>query len=135
MAQEMATLPNRAIARQGNGSETTRARTVYRAPADIYETGDSIFVLAEMPGVAPGDVDITLERNLLTLRGRAPAAEHEGYRQVYAEYGEGDYERVFTLSEEVDRDRIKASHKNGLLVVELPKSAMARTKRIEVKAS
>jgi len=135
MAQEMATVPNRELARQGDGSEATRARALYRAAADIYETGESIFVLAEMPGVAPNDVDITLERNLLTIRGRAPAPEHKGYRQVYAEYGDGDYERVFSLSEEVDRDRIKASHKNGLLVLELPKSAMARTKRIEVKAS
>ena len=135
MAQEMTSVSNRELARQGNGSEATRARTLYRAAADIYETSDSIFVLTEMPGVAPNDVDITLERNLLTIRGHAAAAEHKGYRQVYAEYGDGDYERVFTLSEEVDRDRIKASHKNGLLVLELPKAAMARTKKIEVKAS
>lgn len=135
MAQDMTTTQNRAVARQVDGSEATRARTSYRALADIYETADNIYVLAEMPGVASDNVDITLERNLLTIRGRAAAAAHKGYRQVYAEYGEGDYERAFTLSEEVDRDRIKASHKNGLLVLELPKSAMARTKRIEVKAS
>ncbi|GGF12757.1 hypothetical protein GCM10011611_18020 [Aliidongia dinghuensis] len=135
MAQEMTRTRSRAVSRQESGSEATRARPVYRALADIYETGDSIFVLAEMPGVAPDDVDITLERSLLTIKGRAPGAEHKGYRQVYAEYSDGDYERAFTLSEEIDRSRIKASHKNGLLVLELPKAAIAQTKRIEVKAS
>ena len=83
-------------------------RPVFVPPSDIYETKDSIVVLAEMPGVAPDGVDITLERRVLTIRGRSAASEHAGYQRVYNEFANGDYERVFTLSENIDRDRIEA---------------------------
>lgn len=131
MAQQLASNRDRAVQRLGNG-EATRSRPTVRPLADIYETEDSVTVLAEMPGVAPDSVDVTLERRVLTIRGRRPEAAHEGYRQIYAEYGEADYERVFTVSEDVDRDGIKATHKDGLLILELPKAAPAKTRRIEV---
>lgn len=131
MAQQLATSPDRNVQRL-DGGESTRTRPTVRPRADIYETEDSVTVLAEMPGVAPDGVDVTLERRVLTIRGRRPEAAHEGYRQVYAEYGEADYERVFTVSEDVDRDAIKATQKDGLLILELPKAAPARTRRIEV---
>ncbi|HZD54426.1 MAG TPA: Hsp20/alpha crystallin family protein [Woeseiaceae bacterium] len=88
-----------------------------------------------MPGVAPDHVDITLERGVLTIRGHTPEVSHEGYQQLYAEYSEGDYERVFTLSEEIDRESIKAEHKNGVLKLELPKAASAKARKIEVKSA
>jgi HSP20 family molecular chaperone IbpA len=72
-------------------------RPVFLPPADIYETKDAIVVLAEMPGVPPEGVDLTLERRVLTIRGRSAARNHTGYQRVYNEYTEGDYERVFTL--------------------------------------
>ena len=83
-------------------------RPVFVPPSDIYETKESIVVLAEMPGVAPDGVDITLERRVLTIRGQSAASEHAGYQRVYNEFANGDYERVFTLSENIDRDRIEA---------------------------
>jgi HSP20 family protein len=73
-----------------------------------------------MPGVAPDGVDITLERGVLTIRGRSAANDHAGYQQVYNEYVDGDYERVFTLSENIDRDRIEATLKDGVLHLVLP---------------
>src|SRR5438445_9385505 len=104
-------------------------------PADIYETRDSIVVLAEMPGVAPDGVDITLERRVLTIRGRSAANSHPGYQRVYDEYADGDYERVFTLSENIDRDRIEATPKDGVLHLVLPKAEAAKARKIELKAS
>ena len=59
-------------------------RPVFVPPSDIYETKDSIVVLAEMPGVAPDGVDITLERRVLTIRGRSASNDHAGYQQVIA---------------------------------------------------
>jgi HSP20 family protein len=56
------------------------SRPVFVPPSDIYETKDSIVVLAEMPGVAPDGVDITLERRVLTIRGRSAASPSEGQR-------------------------------------------------------
>ena len=111
------------------------SRPVFLPPADIYETKDSIVVLAEMPGVPPEGVDLTLERRVLTIRGRSAAGEHAGYQRVYSEYTDGDYERVFTLSENIDRDRIEARLKDGVLHLVLPKAETAKARRIELKAT
>jgi HSP20 family molecular chaperone IbpA len=110
-------------------------RPVFLPPADIYETNDAIVVMAEMPGVGPDGVDITLERRVLTLRGRSAANEHTGYQRVYNEYADGDYERVFTLSEAIDRDKIEATLRDGVLHLVLPKAELARARRIELKTS
>ena len=110
-------------------------RPVFVPPSDIYETKDSIVVLAEMSGVAPDGVDITLERRVLTIRGRSAASEHGGYQRVYNEFANGDYERVFTLSENIDRDRIEARLKDGVLHLVLPKAETAKARKIELKAS
>ena len=111
------------------------SRAIFVPPSDIYETKDSIVVLAEMPGVAPDGVDITLERRVLTIRGRSAASEHTGYQRVYNEFADGDYERVFTLSENIDRDRIEATLKDGVLRLVLPKAETAKARKIELKAS
>jgi HSP20 family protein len=109
-------------------------RPVFLPPADIYETRDSIVVLAEMPGVAPEGMDITLERRVLTIRGRSAISDHAGYQRVYNEYAAGDYERVFTLSENIDRDRIEATLKDGVLHFVLPKAETAKARKIELKS-
>ena len=71
----------------------------------------------------------------MTIRGRSVASEHKGYQRVYNEYADGDYERVFTLSENIDRDRIEATLKDGVLHLLLPKAEAARARKIELKAS
>ena len=114
--------------------ESTRGVTVYRALADIRGTDEGVVLTVEMPGVGRGDVDIDLERRVLTIRGRGRVTSPEGYRLVYAEYGEGDYERVFTLSDEIDEGAIRAEMANGVLTLTLPKAEAAKPKRIEVKA-
>jgi HSP20 family protein len=111
------------------------SRPVYLPPADVYETKDSIVVLAEMPGVAADGVDISLERRVLTIRGRSAANDHSRYQRVYNEYADGDYERVFTLSENIDRDRIEATLRDGVLQLVLPKAEAAKPRKIELKTS
>jgi len=110
-------------------------RPVFLPPTDIYETKESIVVLAEMPGVPPDGLDISLERRVLTIRGRSAANEHGGHQRVYNECAGGDYDRVFTLSENIDRDRIEATLKDGILQLVLPKAEAARARKIELKAS
>ena len=134
MAQEMTSTAKQELDRRTD-HESTRSAVVFRPNTDIYETEDHVVLMADMPSVAPGDVDITLERRVLSIRGRVGSRHHGGYRQVYAEYGEGDFERVFTVSEDIDRDQIKATHKDGVLILELPKAATAKTKKIDVKAA
>jgi HSP20 family protein len=134
MAQEVRTTDQRTPATTRT-RERASDRPVFVPPADIYETRDNIVVLAEMPGVGPDGVDITLERRVLTIRGRSAANEHTGYQRVYNEYTDGDYERVFTLSENIDRDRIEARLKDGVLQLVLPKAETAKPRKIELKAS
>jgi HSP20 family molecular chaperone IbpA len=67
-------------------------------------------------------------------RGRSAANEHAGYQRVYNEYADGDYERVFTLSENIDRDRIEATLKDGVLHLVLPKAETAKARKIELKS-
>jgi HSP20 family molecular chaperone IbpA len=110
MAQEVRTIHQQPPQTTG-APQSMPPRPVFLPPADIYETRDHIVVLAEMPGVAPDVVDITLGRRVLTIRGRSAANDHGGYQRVYNEYTDGDYERVFTLSENIDRDRIEAKLK------------------------
>jgi len=115
-----------------SGAERTRDRACFVPRADIYETNDSITVVADMPGVDENSVDITLEQEVLTINGYTTPVEPEGYRLAYAEYRVGDYQRRFTLSEQIDRDEIEAVMKDGVLFLHLPK-VEPTTRKITVK--
>jgi HSP20 family molecular chaperone IbpA len=133
MAQEMRTVEQQTPSTES--AQRRPPRPVFMPAADIYETEDSIVVLTEMPGVSSEGVDISLERRVLTIRGRSAGNEHTGYQRVYNEYSDGDYERVFTLSENIDRDRIEATLKDGVLQLVLPKAEAAKARKIELKSS
>ena len=115
-------------------AERTREGACYVPRSDIYETDDDIVVLVDMPGVDENSIDITLEKNILTINGYVEPEEHQDYSLMFAEYGVGDYERSFRLSDEIDRDNIAASMKNGVLRLKLPKAGPAKTRKISVKA-
>jgi len=110
-----------------------RGRT-YVPRSDVYETEESIVVVADMPGVDDKSVSITLEKNVLTLAGKVEADAPEGYRLALSEYDTGNYERRFALSQSVDREGIEASVKEGILTLTLPKAREAMPRKIEVKA-
>lgn len=116
------------------GIERTRSQRVYVPRTGIYELEDTILVVANMPGVDEDSVDITLEKNLLTIKGYVEDHAPEGYSLSYAEYAVGDYERSFTLSDEIDREKIVAEVKDGVLRLHLPKAEPAMAKKITVKA-
>lgn len=130
MATEMTTTDKT----PSDAPETTRG-PVYRPLTDIVETKDGVSLMLEMPGVSPDAVDVSLERRVLTIRGRVEPVRPEGLELVRAEYGEGDFERVFTMSETFDPDKIEAEMRNGVLIVTLPRAEAAQPKRISVKAA
>lgn len=117
------------------GVERTRPRRVFTPAVDIVERKDDIIVTADMPGVDERSVDVTLEKNVLTIAGTVDPVFSGNRRLVLSEYGIGDYHRAFTITEEVDRDRIHAAVKNGVLRLVLPKSAVAKTRKIEVRGT
>jgi len=114
--------------------ERTRERTVFIPRTDIYERDDALVLVADMPGVDENTVDINVDRRMLTITGSVTPEQVENNRLIYAEYEIGDFERSFTLTEEVDVDKIKATVKNGVLRLVLPKSEAAKPKKITVKA-
>jgi HSP20 family molecular chaperone IbpA len=118
-----------------DGAERTRARRAYVPRVDIYETEDAIVLLTDMPGVEESSIDITLEKNVLTINGYVEVDTPDNYSLAYAEYESGDYERSFNLSDEIDREKIEATVKNGVLRLHLPKAGPAKTRKITVKGS
>ena len=133
MAQELTTQDTRDLT-TSNGDANRRAMA-FTPAVDIFERDETTVIMADMPGVAPDDVDVTLERQILTLRGKVKPYAPEGYRLLSSEYRVGDYIRVFTLSDEVDQARIDAEFKNGVLRLELPRSPETQPKKISVKAA
>ena len=125
------------IQKTENVSAAERIRNVktFVPRVDIYENKDSLFLLADMPGVDEKTVDIELEKNVLTITGRVENGEVKDAAMMYSEYEIGDYERVFTLSDQIDRDKIVATVKNGVLKLELPKAEEVKPKKIAIKAA
>jgi len=117
-----------------SGVERTRSRRAFVPPASIYETEDHVVVLADMPGVDESALEITLEKNELTIYGSVQPFDVEGYSLAYAEFETGDYRRTFILSNEVDRDSIEAILKDGVLRLVMAKAPEAKARRIAVKA-
>lgn len=119
------------------GVERTRDTRVYVPSVDILSDADGIVIIADMPGVEENDLEITLEKDVLTIDGYVSSSllAPEGYELAHAEYGIGDFHRSFTLSNEIDRDNIEAGLKNGVLTVHLPKAPQAQARKIAIKAN
>jgi HSP20 family molecular chaperone IbpA len=115
--------------------ETTYGGRIYRPITDIVETGDGVTLMMEMPGVAAEDVDVTLEKRVLTIQGKVRPTSIDRLDLAYAEYGEGDFERVFTMSDDFDPEKIEAEVQNGVLTLRLPRAAAAQPRKITVKAA
>lgn len=112
--------------------ERTEAGRFYSPYTDIYETGDTVIVEMDMPGVAKDDVDIRLDKNVLRITGRVDSQRYAALEPLYTEYNVGNFVRSFTLSTAIDRDKISANLADGVLRVELQKAAAAVARRIEV---
>jgi HSP20 family protein len=106
----------------------------YIPPIDIHEAADGLKLEADLPGATEQSLQIELEDNVLSLYAKVDSPAPEGARLLHEEYRLGDYRRSFILSDEVDRERIAAELKNGVLTLFLPKAERARTRRIEIKA-
>lgn len=115
----------------------TVARDATWSPAvDIHEEAERFVVHADLPGVKPTDIEITTDKGVLSLRGTRSVEKRDekaGYSRV--ERVNGKFVRSFTLPENVQTDAIKASFKDGVLELTIPKIAKPEPRRIEVQAA
>ena len=98
--------------------------------ADIFETGEALTVVLEMPGVEKKNVSIALENDVLRVDGQIDFSNYQRMEPVYTEYNVGHYTRGFTLSNKIDRDKISAQLDSGVLTLTLPKAKDALPRRI-----
>jgi HSP20 family protein len=106
----------------------------WRPPVDIYETGSAIVLTAELPGVGKDNISVEVKDNILTLKGERIAdqkiMENNFYRQ---ERCYGTFQRSFTLQQSIQPKMIKATFKDGVLEIEIPKPEKEQPKQITVK--
>ena len=119
-----------------DGGDDTRSAVVDWVPAvDIKEEDKQFVIRADLPGVDAKDIDVTLEKGVLTLRGRRATEsreEKDGYRRV--ERVSGEFFRRFSLPDTADSTAVKAKFVNGVLEVQIPKQPAVLPRRITVDA-
>jgi HSP20 family protein len=119
---------------QGTGSTGWQPAGAVGLPVEVYEEGNELRVVAELPGVEEKDVAVELTGNVLTIKGEKKVEQErdgEGYHLAERRYG--TFSRSLQLPYEVKADEVQASFRNGVLTVTMPKPAERQPKRIEVK--
>lgn len=106
------------------------------APAvDIFEDAGGITLLADMPGVSRDRLDVKLDGDTLSIEGTVELGAPAEMRPLWAELSIPRFRRTFTLSRELDAERIEANLKDGVLTLRVPKQAQAQPRRIEVNSA
>jgi HSP20 family protein len=117
-----------------NPGEEAFIKTAWSPSVDIFETADSLVLEAELPGMKPEEVDVTIENNTITIKGERKfekKEENDNYHRV--ERSDGSFTRSFTLPRNVVGDEAKAEFTNGVLHIALPKREEEKARKIEIK--
>jgi len=117
-----------------SGSTPRSAGALFAPAADIHENTEAFVIRLDLPGVSQKDVKVTIMGDTLTIRGEKKAEElREQDNLHYRERLFGTFERSFTLTAPVRADQVKATYRDGVLEVRVPKAEEARTREIEVQ--
>jgi HSP20 family protein len=131
---EMSRVLNEVFGR-GASDESAWVSGAWTPPVDIYETDEALVMKAELPGFSKDDISIELKENTLVIKGERKHEDEvkEGnYHRMERSYGA--FQRAFMLPMTVDQEKVKASYKDGILELRLPKVQAAQPKRIAVSA-
>ncbi len=108
-------------------------RTPMAMPMDVWQTDDGFHVCLDLPGMDPDSVDITTERNLLTITAERRAEYQQGQNVLIAERPQGTFTRQLQLGDTVDTENIQASYGDGVLHLTLPLTQAAQPRRVQVR--
>ena len=128
--QELSVRPKQEVS-----EEQTRAGRTFLPDVDIYETKDGLWLEADMPGVDETSVQVNLNDGVLSIEGSVSLEDYQNLSPVYSEYRVGNYRRRFSVSSDIDVERIRARMANGVLHLELPKAERAKPRQITVDAA
>ena len=117
----------------GRDGAVARPQPVRVPAVSVRETEQAIVLDADLPGVSLDQVEITIDQDVLTLRGTVAPVAHDGYRLLHREYAEAGFARSFTVPDGIDRQQVAAVVKNGVLTITLPKQQAAQPRRIAVQ--
>jgi len=106
-----------------------------QVPLDLYEMEHEYVAKLAVPGLKAEDFEITMQQNVLSIRGHTQAEQQEGVRYYVQEQRFGDFNRTIQFPTSVDVDKIQASLADGILTIQVPKAEAAKPRRITVKAS
>ncbi|MEN6427181.1 MAG: Hsp20/alpha crystallin family protein [Phycisphaerales bacterium] len=129
----MAMEPKPAGAGQTEGTRREGQSRCFQPATDVVETADAVLLRLDMPGVARENVDLTIDKDMLTIVGKAEP-EQAG-QAVYRETYVGDYQRQFSLSADLDPARITAAMSHGVLTVQIGRAEKARPRKIKIEAT
>ncbi len=112
--------------------EREQVRTIV-PPVDVYENNEGIILLADMPGVPKENLDVLVDKDVLTIKGKIAKVVPDNLKPLYAEFGAAEYERAFTLGADVDVSKIDAKISKGVLRLFLPKIEEVKPRKIEIQ--
>ncbi|HEX8771481.1 MAG TPA: Hsp20/alpha crystallin family protein [Acidimicrobiales bacterium] len=115
------------------GANSRRAAATANAmPIDAYRQGDRFYVHFDLPGVDPSSVDLTVEKNVLTVRSERSWQWGDDVELVVAERPQGSFTRQLFLAETLDSERIEATYDKGVLTVSIPVAEAAKPRKVEI---
>ena len=117
---------------QGQGSPGT-SRTA-SMPMDAYREGDQFIVEFDLPGVDPGSIDLTVEKNALTVRAQRSWEPKENQEVLISERPQGTFIRQLFLGDGLDTDQIQATYTNGVLRLTIPVAEKAKPRKVQITA-
>ena len=107
-------------------------RTPRFMPMDLYRSGDHYVLHADLPGVDPGSVDVSVDNGTLSIRAQRSSRTEDGVEWLASERFTGSYLRQLSLGDGIDADAIHATYENGVLTVTIPMAEKARPRRIQI---
>jgi HSP20 family molecular chaperone IbpA len=130
VGQELEVQQKKELATQ---QEKTIPARFYVPATDIFETGDALKIVMEVPGVLKDAVDVKIENEVLSIEARIETANYNGLEPLYTEYSIGHFTRSFTLPWQVDQQNITAQLEDGVLTLTLNKRPESKPRRIAIQ--
>ena len=118
---------------QSKTAQQGRTERTMRPPVDIFEDSTGITVQADMPGVSKDRLEVHIDNDTLSIDGTADISMPEGMEPLYADIRSTHYQRSFSLSRELDGEKVDATLKDGVLTLRIPKREQYQPRKVEVR--